>query len=79
VCYKRRIVPCLPKEVLMRRSVIHPRLVQPTLFRSVPERPSFRTLPSEIQTKTVRLLARLLRGHVDRVVAAVAAPEGRDE
>jgi hypothetical protein len=35
-------------------------------------------LPSEIQTKTVRLLARLLRAHVDRV-AAVVASEGRDE
>ncbi len=63
----------------MRRSVIHPRLVQPTLFRSLPERPSFRMLPSEIQTKTVRLPARLLRAHIDGMVAPAAAPEGRDE
>ena len=63
----------------MRRSVIPPRLSQPTLFRPLPSRPSFQTLPPEIQAKTIRLLARLLREHVDRVVAAGPAREARDE
>ena len=53
----------------MRRSVIPRRLSQPTLFRPPASRPSFQTLPPEIQEKTIRLLARLLRGHVDGVVA----------
>jgi hypothetical protein len=51
----------------MRRSVIPPRLSQPTLFHPVSSRPSFQTLPSEIQAKTIRLLARLLREHIDHV------------
>ena len=63
----------------MLRSVIPPRLSQPTLFRPPPSRPSFRTLPPEVQEKTIQLLARLLRGHVDRVGAARLALEARDE
>ncbi len=63
----------------MLRSVIPARLSQLTLFRPLPSGPSFQTLPPEIQAKTIRLLARLLRGHVDGVVAAGPAQEARDE
>ena len=63
----------------MLRSMIPPRLSQPTLFHPPPSRPSFQTLPLEIQVKTIRLLARLLRGHVDRRVAVGRVREGRDE
>jgi hypothetical protein len=63
----------------MRRSVIPPRLSQPTLFRPPASRPSFQTLPPEIQEKTIRLLARLLRGHVDGVVADGPVREAHDE
>ena len=50
----------------MPRSVTRPRLAQPTLFHPVPRRPSFRTLPPDIQEKAIRLLARLLRVHAAR-------------
>ena len=50
----------------MPRSMIPPRLSQPTLFRPPPSRPPFQTLPPDIQEKTIRLLARLLRGHADQ-------------
>jgi hypothetical protein len=36
-------------------------------------------MPPEIQAKTIRLLARLLREHVDHGVAASAVREARDE
>ena len=62
----------------MIRSVIPPPS-QPTLFRPPPSRPSFPTLPTEIQGKAIRLLARLLSGHVNRVVAAGHQREARDE
>ena len=63
----------------MRQSVIPPRLSQPTLFRPAPSRPSFQTLPSEIQAKTIRLLARLLREHIDQVATAGSVREAGDE
>jgi hypothetical protein len=63
----------------MLRSMILQRLSQPTLFRPAPSRPSFHTFPPEIQAKTVRLLARLLRGHVDHGGVAGRAREARDE
>ena len=63
----------------MLRSMIPPRLSQPTLFRPAPSRPSFSTMSPEIQAKTVRLLARLLRGHVDRAAVVDRAREARDE
>jgi hypothetical protein len=44
----------------MRRLLNHPRLFQPTLFQAPPARPSFQTLPADIQAKTIQLLARLL-------------------
>ena len=58
--------------------LIPPRLSQPTLFRPVPTRPSFQTLPPEIQAKTIRLLARLVREHIDHR-AAGSVREARDE
>jgi hypothetical protein len=63
----------------MRRSVIPPRLSQPTLFRPFSPYPTFRTMPAEIQAKTIRLLARLLREYVDHGVAAGPVREARDE
>jgi len=79
LCYKRSIVPCSLQEVLMPGSVNSPLLAQPTLFHPPLSRPSFQTLPLEIQEKTIWLLARLLRLHVDRVFAAGVAQEARDE
>jgi len=49
------------------------------LFRPHASRPSFQTLPSEIQEKTIRLLARLLRVHVDRGLASGQAQEAGNE
>ena len=56
-----------------------PRLSQPTLFHPSHPRPSFQTLSPEIQAKTIRLLARLLRAHVDRSLASGPAQEARNE
>ena len=61
----------------MLRSVNSPRLSQLTLFHPPPSRRSFQTLPRDIQEKAIRLLERLLRGHVDRVCAS--EQEARDE
>jgi hypothetical protein len=63
----------------MLRSVNQPRLSQPTLFHPSPSRPSFQTLPPDIQEKTIRLLARLLRLHVDRVLASGQGQEAGHE
>jgi hypothetical protein len=63
----------------MRRSVIPPRVSQPTLFRPVPPCPTFQTMAQEIQAKTIRLLARLLREHVDHAATAGSVQEARDE
>jgi hypothetical protein len=63
----------------MLRSVIPRQLSQPTLFRPPASRPLFRTLPPEIQEKTIQLLARLLRGHIARVGPARPAREAHDE
>jgi hypothetical protein len=63
----------------MPRSLTRPRLSQPTLFHPPHPRPSFQTLPHEIQEKTIRLLARLLRMHVDRVLASGQGQEAWDE
>jgi hypothetical protein len=63
----------------MTRLVNRPRLAQPTLFHPPHPRPSFQTLPPEIQAKTIRLLAWLLRVHADQVFASGRAQEARDE
>jgi hypothetical protein len=63
----------------MPRFVNRPRLSQPTLFHPPHLGPSFQTLPHEIQEKTIRLVARLLRLHVDRVLASGQTQEACDE
>jgi hypothetical protein len=63
----------------MLRSVNPPRLSQPTLFHPPLSRPSFQTLSPDIQEKTIRLLARLLRLHVDRVLASGQGQEAGHE
>jgi hypothetical protein len=63
----------------MPRSLNRPRFPQATLFHPLPPRPSFRTLPPDIQEKTIRLLARLLRLHVDRVLAPGQTREACDD
>jgi hypothetical protein len=42
---------------ILRRSLWE----QPELFRSMPQRPTWRSLPDEVRQKTLQLLARLLR------------------
>jgi hypothetical protein len=63
----------------MQRLLNRPRVSQLTLFHPPHLRPSFQTLPPEIQEKTIRLLARLLRMHVRRGLAAGQAQEAGDE
>jgi hypothetical protein len=64
----------------MPQSVNRRRLSQATLFHPPYRRPSFQAFPLEIQEKTIKLLATLLRGHVNRVVVAGDdAREVRDE
>jgi hypothetical protein len=79
MCYKPSIVPCFEQEVLMQRVLSRPRLSQPTLFHPPHPCPSFRTLPPEIQEKTIRLLARLLRVHVERGLASGQPQEAGNE
>jgi hypothetical protein len=63
----------------MLRSVTRPRFSQPTLFHPSHPRPSFQTLPPDIQKKTITLLARLLRLHADGVLASGQTREACDE
>lgn len=63
----------------MQRLLNRLRFSQPTLFHPPHPRPSFQTLPPEIQAKTIRLLARLLRVHVDRGLASGQAQEAGHE
>jgi hypothetical protein len=63
----------------MPRSVDRPRLSQPTLFHPPLRRPSFQTFPPDIQEKTIRLLARLLRLHADQVLDSGQTREACDE
>jgi hypothetical protein len=59
----------------MRKTLRRSLWEQPELFRATPQRPIWRTFPSEVRQKTLQLLARLLRtGHgqdQDRSGAAV--------
>jgi hypothetical protein len=52
---------------------------QPTLFHPPPPRPHFQMLPPDIQERTIRLLARLLRRHADQPLGSGEAREARDE
>jgi hypothetical protein len=81
-CYKHSIVPCSlqEKEVLMPRPVHRPRLSQPTLFHRPHRHPLLQTFAPDVQEKTIRLLAALLRGHVrGEVIGADEGEEARDE
>jgi hypothetical protein len=62
----------------MPRSVHRTRLSQPSLFHPPPGRPQFPTLPPDIQERTIRLLARLLRLQVEQA-RATEAPEANHE
>jgi hypothetical protein len=55
------------------------RVSQPTLFHPPPPRPHFQRLPPEIQERTIRLLARLLRRQADQPRVSGEAREARDE
>lgn len=63
----------------MQRVLNRPRLSQPMLFHPPHSGPSFQTFPPEIQEKAIRLLARLLRVHVDRGLASGQGQERGDE
>jgi hypothetical protein len=71
----------MPKEVLMPQFLRRARLSEPTLFHPHPHpmRPYFQTLPHDIQHKTIRLLARLLRFHADQRRIADARQEAGHE
>ena len=55
------------------------RVSQPTLFHPPPPRLHFQMLPPDIQERTIRLLARLLRRHADQPLVSGEAREARDE
>ena len=63
----------------MRQSRTRARLSQPTLFHPPQPCAQFRGLPQEIQDKTIRLLARLLRLRADRLFVAGEMQEARHE
>jgi hypothetical protein len=64
----------------MPRSVHRTRLSQPTLFQRPHGHPTLQTFPPDIQEKTIRLLAALLRGHVrGEVIGVDEGEEARDE
>jgi hypothetical protein len=52
---------------------------QPTLFHPPPPCPHFQMLPSDIQERTIRLLARLLGRHADPPRVCGEAQEAHDE
>ena len=55
------------------------RISQPTLFQPSPPRPRFQMLPPDIQERTIRLLARLLRRQADQPRVSGEGREARDE
>jgi hypothetical protein len=55
------------------------RVSQPTLFHPPPLRPHFQRLPPDIQERTIRLLARLLRWQADQSLVSSEPQEARDE
>ena len=63
----------------MPRSLNRARRSQPTLFHPPPPRPHFQMLPPDIQERTIRLLARLLRRQADQPLVSGEAGEARDE
>ena len=64
----------------MPRSQTGARLSQSMIFHPPQPRPHFHSFPPDIQDKTIRLLARLLRLSVDRLnVAGEPTQEARHE
>jgi hypothetical protein len=63
----------------MSRSSRRVRVSQPTLFHPPPARPHFQMLPPEIQDRTIRLLARLLRLQAERTAVFGETREGCHE
>ena len=55
------------------------RVLQPTLFHPPSLGPHFQRLPPDIQERTIRLLARLLRSQTDQPLVAGEPREARDE
>jgi len=53
--------------------------IQPQLFQPRSRDPQWQDLPVEIQEKTVRLLAQLLRQHSERMRASDDRKEARSE
>lgn len=60
-------------------SSIRPRSIQLVLFAHPHPRPAWRELSPEVQQRTLRLLALLLRQHGARPDAVRTAEEARDE
>jgi hypothetical protein len=60
----------------MPRASRRVRVSQPTLFHP-PLRPHFQMLPPDIQERTIRLLARLLRWQADQPLVSAEAREVR--
>ena len=52
---------------------------QPTLFHPAQSRPHFQGFPPDVQDKTIRLLARLLRLRADRMLVAGETQEAHHE
>jgi hypothetical protein len=55
------------------------RIAQSTLFHPRHKSPAWQELPREIRLKAARLLARLLRDHLERVHASNTRKEAGDE
>jgi hypothetical protein len=55
------------------------RVSQPTLFHPPVLRPHFQMLPPDIQERTIRLLARLLRRQADQPLVSGEPREACDE
>ena len=63
----------------MPRSSRRVRVSQPTLFHPPPSRPHFQMLPPDIQSRAIRLLARLLRLQADQMRVSCEAEEAHHE
>jgi hypothetical protein len=80
LCYKVSIIPGYPQEeVLMQKSRSRSRVAQFQLFRPPQPSPSWPELPEEVQQKTLRLLAQLLREYRERVPTAESRQGVRHE
>jgi hypothetical protein len=67
------------KEVLMRKPKNHRRSVQLGLFHPPSKSATWVDLPHEIQQKTIRLIARLMRQHRERSIPDRRAVEAGHE